>query len=42
MTVNATATMKDFQVDDGPTNHTTKYETKVPSLHKTYILIISF
>lgn len=42
MTVKATATMKDFQVDDGPTNHTTKYETKVPSLHKTYILIISF
>ncbi|VTT48067.1 DUF2079 domain-containing protein [Streptococcus porcinus] len=42
MTGNTTATTKDFQVDDGPTIHTTKYETKVPSLHKTYILIISF
>lgn len=31
----------DTSLQDGPTIHTTKYETKVPSLHKLYILALS-
>lgn len=27
--------------NDGPTVHTTKYETKVPTLHKSYLLFFS-
>lgn len=33
--------LADIPMDDGPTIHTTKYETKVPSLHKGYILCFS-
>lgn len=29
------------RIDDGPTSHTTKYETKVPSMHRVYLFFYS-
>lgn len=34
--------LEPIRIDDGPTLHTTKYETKVPTLHKCYLFFYSF
>lgn len=34
--------LEPIRIDDGPTLHTTKYETKVPTLHKCYLFFLQF